>query len=295
MASVSDTEDGWGLLENSACSDEEQQPTPDLQSKVDALQEKTDLMQVQIKLKDDSIESLTDRLDALDALEAADRQTRGCSQAMGKLQWQIVSVQGNLEIRSKDRKSSMDDLADSVRDMKDKAKRLEGGTNKRLEEKRDRVNASKTYPEGLIEETDDRIDRAMDDVKDLRSKVERLERENKERMDNLEGQNQILRDDLGHTQSIIDALHKYIDETLARIWIEHSGLKQRVEMLEGSRENGDSMYTATTLNQEHRVRNWEAQVYGLQGYGNGNARNYLSLPNGRVYGGFTPYCGAVRR
>jgi chromosome segregation ATPase len=292
MASVSDTEDGWALLENAACSDEEQQSTPDLQSKVDALQEKTYLMQVQIKLKDDSIESLTDRLDAL---EAVDRQTRDCSQAMGKFHWQIVSMRGDLGIRSKDHKSSVDDLADSVRDMKDKAKRLEGEINERFEDQIDRVNALETYFKGLIEETDECIDRAMDDVKDLRSNVERLERENKERMDSLEGQNQALRDDLGHTQSIIDALHKCIDDTLARVYIEHSGLKQRIEMLEGSRQNGDSMYTATTLNQEHRVRSWEAQVYGLQGYGNGNARNYLNLPNWTVYGGFTPYCGVVRR
>lgn len=136
MASVSDTEDGWATIDEMPASDDElskadsEESAPDLQYKVDALQEKTDLLQLQIKLKDDSIKALTDRLDAL---EAADRETRDCSKATGALQWQISFVQGDLDTQSKALKSSLDGLADSVKDLKDKARRLESEINERLE------------------------------------------------------------------------------------------------------------------------------------------------------------------
>lgn len=191
MASVSDTEDGWATLdEMPASSDDEsikegpEQSAPDLQSKVDALQEKIDLLQLQTKLKDDSIKALTDRLDAL---QAVDHHTqKSCvtfKQAINFLQTDVSTLKNTLkdiETQSKNYKSGM---ADSVNRIEVNAKCLEDETIKRLEEQTDRVNALEIDLLDLIDESDERVDWAMDEMVDLRCNVKRIEKDVKDRID----------------------------------------------------------------------------------------------------------------
>ncbi|KUL87189.1 hypothetical protein ZTR_05594 [Talaromyces verruculosus] len=213
MASVSDTEDGWATLEEmQASSDDEsikqdsKQSAPDLQSKVDALQEKTNLLQLQIKLKNDSIKALTDRLDAL---EAVDRPTlnyyRDTTRMMANHQSSINIIKedvNDLKTQRKDCKSSTDVLADSVNRIEVKAKCLEDETLKRLEEQTGRVNTLETYLVDLIDETDERVDWAMDEMEGLKANVERLEKDVKDRIESEQTTRPLV------DQSSIDAIQR---------------------------------------------------------------------------------------
>ncbi|GAM36898.1 hypothetical protein TCE0_022f06357 [Talaromyces pinophilus] len=194
MASVSDTEDGWTTLEEMpAASDDEsikqasKQSAPDLQSKVDALQEKTDLLQLQIKLKDDTIKALTNRLDASEAIDLPTRNYyRDTTRMMANHQSSINIIKddvNDLKTQSKDCKSSSDALADSVNGIEVKAKCLEDETIKRLEEQTGRMNTLETDLVDLIDETDERVDWAMDEMEDLRANVKRIEKDVKDHIE----------------------------------------------------------------------------------------------------------------
>uniref|UniRef100_A0A093VE05 Fibronectin type III and SPRY domain-containing protein 1 n=1 Tax=Talaromyces marneffei PM1 TaxID=1077442 RepID=A0A093VE05_TALMA len=159
MASVSDTEDGWATLyEISASSDDEsseeglEQSTSDLQSRVDALLEKMDLLQLQIRLKNGSIQSLTGRLEVL---ETVDRK-------VAQLQPDVFAMQDafqDTEIQNKVCKSSINVLADIVKSVEDNAKRLEQG------------NPDRIGIEGEIAEVHSRFDAAQIDKKGLQSQI----------------------------------------------------------------------------------------------------------------------------
>lgn len=271
MATVSDTEDGWATLEEmQASSDDEsikqdsKQSAPDLQSKVDALQEKTDLLQLQIKLKDDSIKALTDRLDAL---EAVDRPTfnyyRNTTRMMENHQSSINIIKedvNDLRSQSKDCKSSTDVLAHSVNRIEVKAKCLEDETLKRLEEQTGRANTLETHLVDLIDETDERVDWAMDEMEDLKANVERLEKYinecfelgytirigNKSAIEEIECKLYIMRDDFASYRDGLDSLQGQSKVSVDSI----EALKNRVDVLARNiehveYENSESLHRET--------------------------------------------------
>jgi predicted RNase H-like nuclease (RuvC/YqgF family) len=233
MSSVSDTEDGWGLLENAACSDEEQQQTPDLQWQISG----ANGLQSQIRLNKGSIRSLANHVNALENNR-------------------INALETNVE-------------------------QVERENRERFEQQWDDVDALERNVEALKKMNNDQFWRTIDRVIALEANFDRLERESTSRMDRLEHQNRTLQDGLDQTKKIIEQLHKRIEDALARMDTDFSGLEQRVKRLESSIRNGGSEYAIT---QENRLRNLEARVDWLQSNSYANPNNqYLYAPYKTAY------------
>lgn len=251
MASESDTEDGWGLLENAACSDEEQQQTPDLQWQISG----ANGLQSQIRLHKGSIDALTESVSGLQAdIERVNEET--CQE--------LIYLECQFEDLEREMNDRLDREKNATGASQDDVERLERGIH-----------------QNILDVMDYRFQDEAGLREALETDVERLERENTSRMDRLEHQNRTLQDGLDQTQKIVEQLHKSIEDVLARMDTDFSVLEQSVKMLESSIRNGDSEYAIT---QENRLRNLEARVDWLQSNSYANPNNqYLYAPYKTAY------------
>ncbi|QGA15768.1 hypothetical protein EYB26_003428 [Talaromyces marneffei] len=296
----------------------------EVHSRLDAAQIDKKGLQSQIRLNKGSVRSLERRLNALetnrvDALEASververenhelfereyDRISAAESdvRALGEATYdrysqaidRVTCLEANVERLEQDAKDRIDGGL-AVAEFQSKVEAIED--DRKLLQSQIRLNKGSMVSlagrvkglESSVEhhrEEKNRVDSLESDMEDLiQVTLQRVKRENKARMDNLELQNQALQDALGQAQRIIEGLHIGIQTALGQINTDLSGLKQRVEMLESSKRDGDSVYTITTSMQENRFRNLEARVDGLQSNGYPHPNNqYLNVPYGTAY------------